>query len=309
MTAVSIAPQRSLASIWLQAVRAFAYPASLVPVFVGGMMALSFEGRVMWQLYPIIIICSILYHTGTNLISDYFDFKREVDKDYTFGGSGVLTGGLLTPKQIYAGGWVAFGIAIALGFILIAFRGMPMFYFGLAGLVGGYLYCGDPFGYKYVALGDILVFTLMGPLMVIGSYFALTGSFNINVFYVSIPVGCLVASILHANNTRDILHDSEAKVKTLANIIGHKASKLEYFILVLGAYASVIVMVSTKVISPWSLIVLFSLPPALKNLKTMAGSSGNKIEEIATLDVQSAQLHLLFGLLLTISLVAGALMG
>ena len=77
-------------------------------------------------------------------------------------------------------------------------------------------YTGKPIGYKYIALGDFLVFTLMGPLMVIGSYYVLTGDYNTNVLYVSLPVGFLVAAILHANNLRGIVHDTQANVKTLA---------------------------------------------------------------------------------------------
>ncbi|OGC76889.1 MAG: 1,4-dihydroxy-2-naphthoate octaprenyltransferase [candidate division Zixibacteria bacterium RBG_16_50_21] len=291
----------------MQAVRAFSFTASMTPVLLGGMLALTFDGEVAWRLYPIVIICSLLYHAATNLISDYFDFKRQVDRDYTFGSSRVLVEGLLTPKQILAASWLLFGIATALGFILIAERGFPMLVLGVVGLLGGYLYTGNPVGYKYVALGDFLVFTLMGPLMVIGSYFALTGSYSSTVLFASLPIGFLVAAILHANNTRDIIHDAEAKVKTLANILGHRAAKVEYYVLVFGAYLSIIIMVFTKTISPWSLLVLLSLPPALKNIKAIAASQPGKPENIAILDVQTAQLHLLFGLLFSISLILQAI--
>lgn len=310
MTADTIVPPRSALSIWLQAIRAFAFPASIVPVLVGGMLALRHRGEVMWELYPIVIVCAALYHAGTNLISDYYDYLKGVDKDYTFGSSRVIVEGLLTPKQILAGGWVLFGIAVALGFVLIAFRGVPMLALGVIGLLGGYLYTGKPVGFKYIALGDIGVFVLMGPLMVIGSFYALTGDFSAlslaTPFYVSIPVGLLTAAILHANNTRDIVHDSEARVKTTASVIGHQAAKVEYIVLVSGAFAAVIVMTATRVLPVWSLAVLLSLPPALKNIRTMLASHSGKIEDIAMLDVQTAQHHLMFGLLLVISIAVGA---
>jgi len=310
MTANITAPERSLVSVWMQAIRAFAFPASIVPVLVGALLTLNSTGEVRWELFPLVVICAILYHAATNLMSDYFDYQKGVDKNYTFGSSRVVTDGLLIAKQILKGAWLVFGVAIALGFILIAVRGMHMFILGLVGFLGGYLYCGKPMGFKYIALGDIGVFTLMGPLMTIGSYYTLTGEWNMAALrlplLVSIPIGLLTAGILQANNTRDIVHDAEARIKTFSGVIGHKAAKVEYFFLILGAFVSVIWMVAAKVLPIYSLAVLLSLPPALKNLKQMAASKPGNVEDIATLDVQTAQHHLMFGVLLAAGIVIGA---
>ena len=78
------APVRSKASIWVQAVRAFAFPATVVSVFVAGALALSHDGQTNWWLWPICLICGVLYHMAANVISDYFDFMKKVDRDYTF---------------------------------------------------------------------------------------------------------------------------------------------------------------------------------------------------------------------------------
>ena len=67
--------------VWIQAVRAFSFTASMVPIVVGAALALYYEGEVLWSLFPIVAVCSILYHAATNLISDYFDHKKGVDKD------------------------------------------------------------------------------------------------------------------------------------------------------------------------------------------------------------------------------------
>lgn len=199
----------------MQAVRAFSFTASMVPVFVGAMLALAYEGTVRWSLFPLVVVCSLLFHGGTNLVSDYFDFQRGVDRKDTFGSSGVLVNRLLQPRQVLHAGLLLFALGCVLGLILLAYRGMPIFVLGVIGLLGGFFYTGKPIGYKYIALGDFLVFTLMGMLMVIGSYYVLTGDYNTNVLYISLPVGFLVAAILHANNLRDIVHDTEANVRTL----------------------------------------------------------------------------------------------
>jgi 1,4-dihydroxy-2-naphthoate octaprenyltransferase len=298
-----ITKQRSKFSIWVQAVRAFSFTASSVPVLLGAALALHHPGKVLWILLPVVYIAGLLIHAATNLINDYFDYKKGVDKNYTFGSSGVILQELLPAKQILIGGIVLFGITAALGVILVAVRGVPILTLGLIGLIGGYLYTGYPWGYKYYGLGDFLVFLLMGPLMVIGSYYSLTGTYHHSILLISLPVGFLVAAILQSNNTRDIKHDLEAGVKTLENILGHKAAKIGYYFSLLAAYISVGLMVVFKILPVWSLGVILTLPLALKNIKKMSKSRTDKPGEIAAIDVETAQLHFGFGLLLIISLV------
>ena len=294
---------RSKLSIWVQAVRAFSFTASMVPVIVGAVLALYYNGAVRWELLPVILVCSILYHAATNLMSDYFDHGKGVDRDYTFGSSRVIQDGLLEPKRLLFGGWLLFGIATLLGLLLISVRGETMFWIGLIGLIGGYAYTGKPIAYKYKALGDILLFILMGPLMVFGSYFALTGDTSQTVILISLPIGFLVTVILHANNHRDIIHDAEAGARTIAGLLGHAGSKFFYYFLILGAYGAVIYMVTDGTLSQWSFIVFLSLIPAFKLMRTISNNEPGDTESIAMIDVQTAQLHLLFGVLLIVSLL------
>ncbi len=286
-----------------QAVRAFAFPASLIPVLVAGALALSYAGQAAWLLYPPVIICSLLLHAGTNVISEYFDFKRGVDQKDTFGSSRVLVDGLLKPREVLVEGYVLLGLAFLLGLILVSARGLPMLTIGLVGILGGYLYSAGPAGYKYIGLGDIMVFLLMGPLMVTGAYYALTGTFQAKTLYVSLPVGLLVAAILNVNNLRDISNDKAAGVRTLEIILGYRLAKKEYFLLIGSAYVSVPVMIATGILPLWSSLVYLSLPLAIKNLKTVKANQPDHPQQIATVDVETAKLHLAFGILLTLSLL------
>lgn len=296
--------ERSSISIWFQAFRPFAYSASVTPVLVGAMVALAYyPGEIKWFLFPIAMIAGVLFHTATNLVSEYFDYKKGVDRIDTYGSSRVIVESLLEPRKVLVAGYIAFGLGFALGGILIYFRGVEMLLFGFIGLLGGYFYTGAPFGYKYVALGDFLVFTLMGPLMVIGTYFTLTGDFTLNVLYISLPVGFLVAAILHANNLRDVLHDSNVKIKTMAILFGLKGSIAEYYFLVLGSFLSVVIMAALGILSPWTLLVFISFPQALGNLKEISKAEIEKPEKIAMMDVKTAQHHMMFGLLLSIGLL------
>ena len=292
---------------WFQATRAFSFTASIVPVFVGGAMALYFGGDVAWRLFPLVVICSLLFHAGTNVISEYYDYKKGVDKEHTYGSSRVLVDRLMAPKDTLIEAAIIFLAGCVIGIVFIVFRGWPIFVLGAVGLLGGVFYSAKPVGYKYFALGDLMVFILMGPLMVIGSYFVLTGNYNSNVLFVSLPVGFLVTAILVANNFRDIKYDRLAKVRTVATILGFKGARAEYCLLLAGAYISIAVMAALKVFSPWVFLAFLSIPLAVRNFKVAMKSKPDSPESIAILDVQTAQLHLVFGVLLISSLVLGVI--
>ncbi len=290
--------------IWIQAVRAFSFAATMIPCLLGIMLALLIiPDSSKWYLIPFIATSLVLIHAASNLISDYDDYKKGVDFKESYGGSRVLPDKLLTPKQVFKGSMVLYAVSITLGLPIIFERGFVILLYGLFGMLSGFFYTRRPIGFKYIALGDILFFFIYGPAIVTGTFFALTGSFNIHVLYASAPIGMLVVGILHANNMRDIIHDRNANIKTLSNIFGINFAKGEYLFLIIGAYLVVFVLIIFKVLSPWSLIVLLSLPPAIKNITSIKGVQVDDPSRIAMLDVQTAQLTLLFGVLLSISVL------
>jgi len=301
-----VTSERSPLSIWGQAVRPFAFTASVMPVVVGALCAASFAGPVRWGLLPLAGFALVLFHTGTNLVSDAADFLKGIDRQGTFGGSGVLVAGLLTPRRIWTAGVLAFMAGSLVGLVLVAVCGLPVLGLGLAGLLGGFFYGGSRFGYKYHGLGDLMVFLLLGPLPVIGTYFVLTGTFTMKVLYISLPVGCLVTAILHANNLRDIINDRRARVRTLANVLGPTGAKVLYACLVGLAYAAVAVMVMRGLIGRWALLVGLSLPVAIRNLRMTAATRPDRAAEFATVDVETAKLHFFFAALLSLGLLLSA---
>jgi 1,4-dihydroxy-2-naphthoate octaprenyltransferase len=297
------------AALWFQAVRPFSFTASITPMLLGGALAYynyqrGMVGEIEWIFLPLIIVCGLLYHAGSNLISDYFDFKKGVDAADTKGSSGVLVQSLLQPAQVYRAGLLLLALGTLLGVTFIVSRGWFAAVLGIIGLMGGYFYCGGPRGYKYIALGDPLVGLLFGPLMVFGSYFCLTGNTDMMfVFLTSLPIGFLVIGILHANNTRDIEHDKRAHSHTLAGVIGFRSSQLYYAGLIILAYMAVISFVVTSMLPLGALLVLVTLKPAIDALRKVLTSTDPHDEKLAMADVASAQLHLGFGVMLIVGTV------
>ena len=189
---------------WIQAIRVFSLTASIIPVLVGAALAFALPVDADWRLFPLIFVAGVLYHAATNLINDYYDFRNCVDTADSRGGSRVIVDNILTPRQVLIAGRLMFAVGAALGLILVVIRGLPMLIIGVVGFLGGLFYTAKPVGYKYLALGDFGVFIFMGPMMVIGAFYALTGTYNNTILLVSLPVGFLVAAILSAKNLRDI---------------------------------------------------------------------------------------------------------
>jgi 1,4-dihydroxy-2-naphthoate octaprenyltransferase len=291
--------------IWMQAARPFSLTASVTPVLLGAALVPYLEAQARWLLWPLILAASLLIHIATNLVSEYFDYQKGVDRPDTWGGSRVLVDGLLAPGQVLWAGLLLFAVTAGIGLVFIAIHGWPILVIGLIGMLGGFFYTAVPVGYKYLGLGDLFVFVLMGPLMVIGSFYVLTGTYETDVLLISLPVGCLVAAILSANNLRDIKHDTEAGITSTAIALGHRLARLEYTALVSGAFLVTIGMVVFGVLPLWSLLVLLTVPAALKCIRTALTDQSGQPQQIVTLDVQTAQLHLFFGVLLMVSILLG----
>ena len=300
---------RSSFSLWMQAVRPFSFTASITPVLLGSALAYHELGYLRPLYFVLAVLGGLLLHAGTNLVAEYFDFKVGADTLTTFGSSRILVEGLMKPPQVLVGGLVAFSISFLIGLFLAWKLGWVIVWLGLAGLIGGYYYTAHPFGYKYRALGEPLVFMLMGPLMVFGGYFVQTGRVVWLPIWVSLPVGLLVAAILHANNLRDIPDDIRAGFKTIPILTGWAFTTWSYRLLLATAYLSVVLMAALKAAPWWTLLVMLTIPVSLKLYQAVARAEPLTPKALATLDIATAQLHFQFGLALTIGFVVARLAG
>jgi len=193
----------------------------------------------------------MLAHAGANLLSDYYDYKARVDREGTFGSSGLLVGKVMNPSQILRGAWIALIVAGAIGlyFILATPKGIFLLWVILVGGIFGVFYAAGPVEFEYRALGEIAVFVSFGPAMVLGAYYVQAHHFSWGPVLYGIPVALLVEAILHSNNLGDIKNDSMVNIKTVPILIGEKWSKIMYYGLVLGAYILTVVLIAVGMLS------------------------------------------------------------
>ena len=294
-------------SAYTEIARPFAFTASATPVAAGGAMA-ALHGLFEWPLFLAALIGAVALHIGTNVTNEIFDVRKGVDQITSPRMSQALLKGRITEREAFAFAFTAFAVATLVGVGLVAARGVPILALGLLGLVGGYFYTAPPFEYKFHALGLPLVFALMGPLMVAGSYYAITGTLAPEVFWVSLPVGLLVTAILHGNEWRDITEDVRVTGQaTFAARFGRRASYWTYVALVVGAYMALAVAVVLAVLPAYTMLAVLSLPLLVRVIRASELGVQGQQRAIAMIDLQTAQLHAAFGALLVLGLILAAL--
>ncbi|MFW5902132.1 MAG: prenyltransferase, partial [Thermodesulfobacteriota bacterium] len=212
-----------------------------------------------------------------------------------------LVEGKIPAGSIHIAAYILFFAGALIGLYLAATRGWPVLAVGIIGVAAGITYTTPPFSYKYVALGEFSVFLMWVPLMVEGTYYVQRQAFSMDALYISIPFGVIVALVLLANNLRDIRHDKNRHIRTIAIILGAKKGFYLYAGLVIVAYLCILIMMATGVLALWSILVFLSLPLAVRLLRLMT----EKIPDDA--DARTAQLDTAFGILLLVSLVLEAL--
>ena len=286
---------------WIIATRPWSFPASTMPALITISYLFFVHNELLvninWVYGVLAFLGAAIFQASGNLISDYFDYQHGVDRKESFGSSRMLVDEVFRPETILRFGIILLFIGIALGLFLFAKTGVELLWIGFIGALATYFY----YKLKFAALGDFVIFIVYGPLIGLGTAFVMTDQLMWNTVLLNIPVAFLVVNILHSNNMRDIRDDSKANIKTRAMVMGIKKSKIQYLVLAIGAYLGVIVMVVLGMLHPLTLIVFLSAPIEIKNIKLMLTAEIEKPELIKDLDANSAQLVLVFSLLLSIA--------
>ncbi len=278
-----------------QATRAYSAPASVVPVLLGTALAArgyanGGHGHFSLTAFVLVLVGAILAHFSANVINDYFDFVNGVDTRPEHG-SGVLTQGLMTPAQTLGFGLALTGGAAVCGLLLLQNHAAVVVPLALIGLGCATLY---PAFLKRYALGDFLIILAFGVGITLGAYGvqnnALTTQQWLLISLYAVPVSLLVDGILHANNLRDAPDDRVAHVLTLATLLSPRLGLVVLQVLLFGPLTFVVVSVLVRFLPVWSLASLLAAPLLGKAYKTINVPL-------------TAQAHLIFGVLYTVSLL------
>ena len=256
--------------------------AGLVPVILGSIYSEYAFGTLNVFYLILLFIAMILIQSATNMINDYFDFKRGADSNKS-GDEKALVSGETTPKQVLFIIFVYQFIAFMIGVFIAS---QTSYYILLVAIIGeliSILYASGPLPISYTPFGEIVSGVTMGIGITSTVIYIQSGIFNLNTVLVAVPTALFIGTILLTNNLSDIKEDREVGRKTLPIIIGIKnAEKLWIFnvimllvltvALVLIHIYPIIILVTIILLFPYKLV--FSFLSYDKNINTKGRSMG-----------------------------------
>ena len=277
-----VATEHSRREAWLMAARPHTLPAAAAPVIVGTGLAVH-EGLFAPLPALAAFLGAALIQIGTNFANDYYDAVKGVDTDDREGFTRVTQSGLIPPQSVKRAMYATFALAILVGTYLVSVGGLPILVIGLASVISGVAYAGGPYPLGSHGLGDLFVFVFFGVVAVMGTFYVQAaavlaapfpagipeGTVTLAAFVASLPVAAISTNILVVNNVRDLETDREAGKKSLAVLVGYRASRAEFVGMLALAYAVPFWFWLAAGYSPAVLLPLVTVPYAASVARTV----------------------------------------
>jgi 1,4-dihydroxy-2-naphthoate octaprenyltransferase len=282
---------------WYLAARPRSLTATYAPLLLAAAITLD-DGVFDLPRFALALLGALLLQIAANLVNEYVDYSRGTDRHKVDGMGMVLSRSQLAPRHVLIGAIVTVVGGALIGLLLVAYSGPLLLWIGLGGVLVVITYTTGPLPLAYLGLGEIAVFIFMGPLMVLGTYYAVSGGkVNDAALAAGLPIAFTVAAILHANNMRDLEADRRANKRTLAVRFGERGARREYAVLLYAPYVVTVVLVVLRLM-PWpTLIVLLTLPQAIRLVQQASRTQNPQV--LHRLQGMTAQFHLRVGLMLT----------
>jgi len=224
-------------------------------------------GTAYWQTRTLngwyvllVLIGAVSAHICVNAFNEYFDFRSGLDaktqRTPFSGGSGTLQAHPELERTALLLSLVTLGITALVGAFFVWLRGwllLPLGLFGLLLLVSYTIWwTSNPF---LCLIAPGLGF---GVLMVMGTHFALTGTYTWTSFIASLVPTFLVSNLLLLNQYPDVEPDREIGRKHYPITAGLQRSTLIYGSQLLLTYLSIVVGVILGLLPVFSLLALLT---------------------------------------------------
>ncbi len=258
-------------SKWLIATRSAVTLVTVYSCIIAGILAAR-DGYFSWVPFLVVTLGLFLAHGTNNLLNDYTDFSRGVDKDNYFRtqyGVHPLVQGFFTKPQQLRWFFVSGVLATLAGVYALFYTSFNPVVIGLFAL-GAVALLAYTYPFKYWGLGELAIFLIWGPIMIAGVYFVLSGQWNWNVVLAGVPYGLGVASINVAKHI-DKHDDDKAKgVGTFPVRVGEAAARRADQIAIVLIYVVIAYLVFVpRYFTPAMLVVFLACKDALNALKVL----------------------------------------
>jgi len=236
--------------------------ALVISAVIGGLLAAA-HGTFVWIPFALSVIGILLAHAANNLMNDFFDMESGVDTDESararYAPHPVLAK-VITRAGLLRAIVVVNTINIAIGVILTAMRGWEVVLFAGSGLFISVFYVAPPLKFKHHGLGELGVFLTWGVLMIGGTTFVTAGTITLDALVATLPYAILVTAVLMGKHMDKLDQDKAYGTNTLPVILGVRNAARVTQLMMIAFYLIIALLVLTKTLGPWVLLVCFALP-------------------------------------------------
>jgi len=248
-------------SKWLISTRAAVLIMTFISAALAGLFAWR-DGSFSFLPWLALTLGLILAHASNNIFNDFTDYVRGVDKDNYFRtiyGAQPIASGLMTRRQHLTYFAVTGLLALLCGLYLIYINAGDPVVWILLGL-GAFFVLFYTWPLKYIALGEVAVLIVWGPLMIGGGYYVLTHAWDWNVAIASLPYVFGVTTVIFGKHIDKLAIDREKKIHTLPVLIGEKAARYTILAMMILPYLITAYLIAIKFFTPIMLVVLLAIP-------------------------------------------------
>jgi 1,4-dihydroxy-2-naphthoate polyprenyltransferase len=258
---------------WLKAIRIRFVLASVIAVGNGLGVTYSSVKSIDVEYAALTFIGVICLHISIDLLNDYWDYKRGIDKvtkrTKFSGGSGVLPENILTSKSVYIAGILFLLIGTIVGSYLVLVRGITIAIILVFAIFAVYFYSTTIVN---AGLGEIFV-AVKGTLIVIGTVYVQIGALEPAALYNGIIIGLLSAVVLLVNSFPDYDADRSKGRRTLVIILGKQRASKIFPLLILIPYVLIMAGIVSSYTTVFSGLCFLSIPFAVRAISDLKNSN------------------------------------
>lgn len=254
----------------LQIAAPHTWPAAILPALIAMACAAANGHAVSAVMALVLLAICILMQAAVNTFNDYYDYVKGSDsaEDNVDPTDAVLVYNNVNPRSalMLAVGFLV--VAFALGAYVIWQAGWIPLAIGIVGAIVVVLYSAGKTPISYLPIGELMSGFVMGGLIPLACYQALTKCFDPLMLVWALPTIIGVGLIMLTNNTCDVEKDIESGRKTLPVLLGRSRARTLYHALVWIWIALVIVNVLIWFSGGWPVLV-FMLAASIPLLKAL----------------------------------------
>src|SRR5512140_2841487 len=264
-------------SKWFIATRSAVGTITLYSGLIGGLLAWQYlhaQGKPFDALTWLILTLGLfIAHGANNLLNDFTDFSRGIDKDNYFRtqyGVHPLAQGFWDKRTQLIWFGVSGFLATLSGVYAMLLTHFDPIVVGLF-VFGALILLFYTYPLKYVGIGELSIFIIWGPLMIAGVFYVLTGVWDWTVVLASIPVGLNVVTINLGKHTDKMKEDKVKGVRTLPVLLGEQGARyLTISAIVLSYLITIYLIFVAHFFTPTLLLILVAIKPAQAAIKRLS---------------------------------------